>query len=218
MKRPVLAVLVVSVLMLYACAPSAGTATTLAPAPAASPTAVGAPTATPSPAPSACPSGYTPYTNAAFGFSACYPTGWTPWAREDPDQAIRWVEFIAPVVGEVTSREQLEFISVSNSPLPLGPSEAEFLHQMNKALATEHEANLRVPPRQIEMDGRRAVDSSHSASLALGRGVLEITAWTTILPANSRQWTIDIVGPSEYHEELDRLHDEFLSQFHVLAQ
>jgi hypothetical protein len=88
---------------------------------------------------------------------------------------------------------------------------------MDKALRIEYQDQLKVGPHVIVLDGRRAVDASYDAPVVLGREVLSMAAWMTIFVARGQQWAIEVVGPSEYREELGQIRDQFLAQFHVLA-
>ncbi len=153
--------------------------------------------------------------NAHVGFSACYPSKWIPSLREDLDQANQWVEFIAPTA-EGNARTELRFISVSMSPATPGSTDEEFLQGISKWLTTEHQDRVRVYPQAITVDGRKSVDTNYEGTVVLGKAVVKLSTWTTALLGNGRQWYIEVVGRSEYEQELEEIHRQFLSHFHLL--
>jgi hypothetical protein len=134
---------------------------------------------------------------------------------EDPQQATRRVDFDSPASNPDTG-EELMFVSVRVSPNPTGSSDDEFLAATAISLINKYSEGLLSWPSSIEVDGRDGVEANYETALPFATGVVTVTGWEAVFLVDSRQWTIEVVGRSEYRGELEGIHGEFLSSFHLL--
>ncbi len=191
---------------LSACVPSHAPTSTHAPP---TPTA----TATTAPTASTCPAGYDPHVDTLIGFSACYPAGWVRSQREDRENQTRWVDYATPASG---TGSELKFVSVRVAPRMADSTDDALLKTVAKWLTQEFPQGLITSA--LLVDGQEAIEVRHEATLVLGREVLGVTAWTAVFLARDQQWEIEVAGRSEFREELERIHDQFLPHFLILTQ
>ena len=223
MKHPFkLTCLLAMLALLSACAPS------VVPTPMPQPTASatfrasftpmpGTPAPVPSPTIGAlpCPPGYGLHVDTPIGFSACYPAGWLVWKQEDEINALQRVDFTVPMPDNGT-RTGLRFVSITVSPGTIGSNEDEFLQSIAKWLTQEPQQEWLARPQMIRVDGWRAVDAGYEGTVVFGREVVGVTRWVTAFWANDKQWIIEVVGRSDYRQELEEIHNQFLPYFHLL--
>jgi len=204
-------------------------------APAATPTVVPEPThpATPSPVPSpttlplvtptpyppletlACPIEYTRYVARDLGFAACYPTGWIITRQEDTENSLTRVNFLAP---QGSRGAGLRALSVTTRPAVPGLTDDDFINEINHWLLQEYYDQLLARPRIIDVAGHRAVDAAYRAKVTLGREVVDVTRWVTVLTVGQRRWFVDLVGRTEYRAELEHIRGQFLAHLHILKE
>ncbi|UCC75533.1 MAG: hypothetical protein JSW37_08380 [Anaerolineales bacterium] len=203
------------ILILFgACAPAAPTIQTPVPTASHTPTAVPSPTAAATvPVPAQCPDGYSLYDNTNMGFSVCYPDGWLIIGREDQENELKLVTFVAPAGTEGAG---LRSLSVAVTPVIAGYSDADFLQEIDNWLLLEYYDRLLTAPRIIDLDAHRAVDAAYEARVVLGREVVDVTRWVTALRAHDQRWFIDFVGRSQYRDELETIRGQFLSSLRIL--
>ena len=194
---------------------STPTATSV-PTPTPSPTATAVPTETPVPTatPLTCPAGYGLYTHPSLGFSACRPDGWTVSEEDDALEARHWVIFQAPGSNRDTG-EGFKLIGVSPSANTTGNSGDEFLGASALALIKEYSDWLVEWPYALTISGRDAVEANFQMSLPFQSGRVTVVGWKAFFLANDQQWLIQAMGRSEYRDELQGIHDEFLARFLV---
>ena len=149
-----------------------------------------------------------------MGFSACYPAGWLVAEHEDPEQATRWVDLDEPTSDRSTG-EGLKLISVRVSPNLTGSIGEEFLNAAAIALIDKYSGVLVGWPRVVEVDGREAVAANYEHTVPYQTGPVEVVGWETVLLADEQQWTIEVAGRREYREELEGIHNEFLSHLDI---
>jgi hypothetical protein len=204
----------VILILVGACVPVAPTIETPVPTASHTPTALPSPTAVAtSPIPAECPVGYSLYTNNNMGFSACYPDGWLVIGREDPENELKLVTFVAPAGTEGAG---LRSVSVTVTPVIAGYSDADFLQEIDNWLLQEYYDRLLSRPQIIDLDAHKAVDAGYEARVVLGREVVEVTRWVTALRAHDQRWFIDSVGRSQHRDELETIRAQFLSSLHIL--
>gem|GEM_PF-1636693 len=179
------------------------------------PTATPIPAATPSPTALSCSAGYDLHTNAQLGFSACYPTGWVVSQHEDQEHAMRGVSFVPPTMDADTG-VGFKIITVSISPGITGSNEEEILKAIALQLIRKYEKVLLGWPYDVLVDGRKAVEANYEITTLSGSEVMKVTGWEATFVASGRQWTISVAGRSEYRAELEDIHNQFLSHFHLL--
>lgn len=212
MKSPVLFCFLLVMLLLSACAPAPAPTQT----PTHTPTQVPAtPTATPEAGSSPCPTDYVSRVDTRMGFSACYPVGWAFTEFEDPENQMKRINFIAPASASST-RSELKFISVSVVPRSGESSDEALLKTIAKWLDEEYPQGLITSA--VWVDEQEAIEVTHEGTLILGREVLEVTRWMTVFVADDQEWEIEVAGRSDYRQELEQVHDQFLARFHILPR
>jgi hypothetical protein len=66
------------------------------------------------------------------------------------------------------------------------------------------------------VDGHRAADAAYEAKVPLGKEVVDVIRWVTVLSVGERQWFIDVAGLAEDRVELDHIRGQFLAHLHIL--
>jgi hypothetical protein len=166
----------------------------------------------PTPAPPSCPAGYDLHTHGSIAFSACCPTGWAISDYEDAAQGIRGVLFQAPG-SDRNSGAGLRTISVRVAPNTTGVSGDDFLNAAALALFRKYGNPLLDHIDTLQVDGRVGVEAAYQRELPFATGTVQVTGWEAVFLVDNQQWTIEVVGRSEYRAELEGIHNEFLSHF-----
>jgi len=204
----------VILILLGACVASAPTVQTPVPTASHTSTAVPSPTAVVTVSvPAECANGYRQYVNNDMGFSACYPDGWLIIGREDRENELKLLTFVAPAGTEGAG---LRSLSVTVTPVIAGYSDVDFLQEIDNWLLQEYYDRLLTRPQIIDLDAHKAVDAAFEARVVLGREVVEVTRWVTALRAHDQRWFIDFVGRSQYRDQLEVIRAQFLSSLRIL--
>jgi hypothetical protein len=97
-----------------------------------------------------------------------------------------------------------------------GLSDQEFRESITHWLEQEYYDRLLSVPRTILVDGHRAVDAAYEVQVPLGKEVVDVIRWVTVLSVGERQWFIDVAGLAENRAELEQIRGQFLAQLHIL--
>jgi hypothetical protein len=152
------------------------------------------------------------YTHPSLGFTACHPAGWAVSEEDDPQQAARWVIFNAPTSNRDTG-EGLMFLGVGLSANTTGKTGDEYLAASALALIKEFSDFLVEWPYSIRVGERDMVEANFQLGMPLQSGRVMVVGWKGYLLAGAQQWMIQVVGRSEYRNELQAMHDEFVVHF-----
>lgn len=138
--------------------------------------------------------------------------GWIISDLEDAAQGIRGVLFEAPGSDRNTGAG-LKSLSVQVSPNTTGASGDGFLNATALALLRKYGNRLLDHIDTLEVDGRVGVEAAYQRELPFATGTVQVTGWEGVFLVDNQQWTIEVVGRSEYRAELEGMHNEFLSHF-----
>jgi hypothetical protein len=165
-----------------------------------------------------CPDGYDFHVDTNVGFSVCYPAGWVISEFEEPEESRTIFVFDSPSMDAQTGAG-FKMIVVQISP-NTASSEEEALTIAAEQLTENFGEVLLDPPHDVTLDGRRAVEATFEILLAFGEEeaeeIIESFWWETVSVTDDKQWVIRLAGRSEYRQELEAIHGELLSHFHVL--
>jgi hypothetical protein len=125
------------------------------------------------------------------------------------------VDFDSPTSNRSTG-EGLKLISVRVSPNLTGSSGEGFLEASAKSLVDRYLGVLLSWPYSIQVDEREGVEANYEVTLPFGTETATVIGWEAVFLADNQQWTIEVVGRREYRDELEDIHSQFLSHFHVL--
>jgi len=128
---------------------------------------------------------------------------------------VQWVDFDAPTSNRATG-EGLKLVSVRTSPNSTGASGEEFLSAIALSLIKEYSESLVDWPHSIRANGWEGVEAHYERTVHFGTQAVTVTGWEAVLLVENRQWTIEVVGRSEYGDELQGIHSEFLSNLQFL--
>jgi hypothetical protein len=128
---------------------------------------------------------------------------------------VQWLDFDAPG-SNPESGEGLKLISLRISPNATGATGAEFLGAAALSLIDKYEDVLVDWPYQIQISGRDAVEAHYQRTVHVGTQSLEVMGWEAVALVADQVWAIEVLGRSEYRDELQGIHTEFLSSFRVL--
>jgi len=124
---------------------------------------------------------------------------------------MRWVDFTPP--GSI-DRES-KFVSVRVSPATAS-SEEEALDSMALWLIRRYDEALLGWPQLVWVDGRKGAEVKYEELVFLEAPV-QFTGWTTMFQAEDREWLIEVAGRSEHRQEMEGIHGQFVSLFHVVS-
>jgi len=221
--RNKLALVLVAIIGLSACSPAATPSAVPRPTQAVTPGVAISPTSlppvTPTPHPPlealACPLEYTRYVAWDLHFAACYPTGWTLTTQQEPEIELRRLTFSAPA--GATGVELRSVVVTVSAAMP-GLDDQDFLQDLTHWLKQEYYDHLLSGPQIVLVDGHRAVDATYEAQVPLGREIVDVIRWVTVLSVGERQWFIDVAGLAEDRAELEYIRGQFLAHLHILEE
>ena len=152
------------------------------------------------------------YTHPSLGFRACHPSGWTVSEQDDPEEAARWITFNASTSNRDTG-EGLKLIAVRVSGNPTGKTGDDFLAASAVSLINEFSERLIEWPYAVKIGNSDGVEANYQMGLLFQAGRVMVVGWKAYLLSGDQQWLIQAVGRSEYRNELEIIHDEFLVHF-----
>ena len=108
-------------------------------------------------------------------------------------------------------------IALRLSPNTTGVSGEEFLGATALSLIKEYSDFLIEWPYLFLLNGRQGVEANYEAGLPFQGGRVSVIGWKAVFLEGDQQWLIQVVGRSEYREELEGIHDRFLAGFHLVT-
>ena len=72
--------------------------------------------------------------------------------------------------------------------------------------------------RRENLLGGSASYACAAASFFTRTGMVAVAGWEAVMLADGQQWAIEVVGRTEYRENLEAVHTTFLESFHLLPR
>ncbi len=101
-------------------------------------------------------------------------------------------------------------------------NEDEALKALAKSLTDKYGETLVVQPHDIIVDGHKAVEAGYEVVVVFAKDTeqeseVDMIGWDVLFISGAKQWAITITGRSEFRQELEGIHSQFLSTFHLLS-
>jgi hypothetical protein len=100
-------------------------------------------------------------------------------------------------------------------------NEDEALKALSKKLTDKYGQTVVVQPHDIVVDGHKAVEVGYELVAVFGADTeqeaeVDMVGWDVSFISGAKEWAITITGRSEFRQELEGIHNQFLSAFHLL--